>query len=104
MRSEATVSKAQKVNDSLPPLAEIQSPTQPSVLGKSNNLVTFRSFVFASASERETKAQKRYLKTMKTFFLITLSVALGIGSVRSQTLLTETTWGGVGSDVAESVA
>ena len=41
---------------------------------------------------------------MKTFFLITLSVALAIGSVQSQTLLTETTWGGEGSDVAESVA
>ena len=41
---------------------------------------------------------------MKTFFLITLSVVLAIGSVQSQTLLTETTWGGEGSDVAESVA
>ncbi len=41
---------------------------------------------------------------MKAFFLIILSIALAIGSVRSQTLLTETTWGGVGSDVAEGVA
>ena len=41
---------------------------------------------------------------MKTFFLIILSIALAIGSVQSQTLLTETTWGGAGSDVAEGVA
>jgi hypothetical protein len=48
--------------------------------------------------------QKRYLKTMKAFFLIIFAVALSIGSVQGQTLLTETTWGGVGSDVAEGVA
>ena len=41
---------------------------------------------------------------MKAFSLISLSIALAIGSLQSQTLLTETTWSGVGSDVAESVA
>ena len=41
---------------------------------------------------------------MKAFFLIIFSIALAIGSVQSQTLLTETTWGGVGSDVADGVA
>ena len=41
---------------------------------------------------------------MKASFLIILSIVLTIGSVQSQTLLTETTWGGVGSDVAEAVA
>src|SRR4030095_12073072 len=41
---------------------------------------------------------------MKTFFFAIFSIALGIGSVQSQTLLTETTWGGVGSDVAGSGA
>jgi hypothetical protein len=41
---------------------------------------------------------------MKAFFLIILSVALAIGTVQSQTLLTETTWGGAQSDVAEAVA
>ena len=41
---------------------------------------------------------------MKAFFLIILSIALAIGSVQSQTLLTETTWGGALSDVAEGVA
>jgi hypothetical protein len=41
---------------------------------------------------------------MKSFFLIILSIALAIASVQSQTLLTETTWGGPGSDVAEGVA
>ena len=41
---------------------------------------------------------------MKTFFFVIFSIALAIGSVQSQTLLTETTWGGVGSDVAEGVA
>ena len=41
---------------------------------------------------------------MKTFFLIILSTLLAIGSVQSQTLLTETTWGGAGSDVADGVA
>jgi hypothetical protein len=55
-------------------------------------------------SARETKKQKRY-RSMKAFFLIiTLSISLGIGSVQGQTLLTETTWGGAGSDVAEGVA
>ena len=41
---------------------------------------------------------------MKAFFLIILSITLAIGSIQGQTLLTETTWGGVGSDVAEGVA
>jgi len=41
---------------------------------------------------------------MKTFFFVIFSIALAISSVQSQTLLTETTWGGVGSDVAEGVA
>ena len=41
---------------------------------------------------------------MKTFFFVIFSIALAIGSVQSQTLLTETTWGGAGSDVAEGVA
>ena len=41
---------------------------------------------------------------MKTFFFAIFSIALGIGSIQSQTLLTETTWGGAGSDVAEGVA
>jgi uncharacterized delta-60 repeat protein len=41
---------------------------------------------------------------MKTCLLIIFSIALAIGSVQSQTLLTETTWGGVGSDVADGVA
>ena len=41
---------------------------------------------------------------MKTFFLIIFSIALAIGSLQSQTLLTETTWGGEGSDVADGVA
>jgi hypothetical protein len=41
---------------------------------------------------------------MKAFFFVIFSIALGIGSVQSQTLLTETTWGGAGSDVAEGVA
>ena len=41
---------------------------------------------------------------MKAFFLIIFSVALAIGTVQSQTLLTEPTWGGAGSDVAEGVA
>ena len=41
---------------------------------------------------------------MKAFFLIILFIDLAIGSVQSQTLLTETTWGGAGSDVAEGVA
>jgi uncharacterized delta-60 repeat protein len=55
-------------------------------------------------SARETKTPKRYLKTMKAFFLIILSIGLAIGSVQGQTLLTETTWGGAGSDVADGVA
>ena len=41
---------------------------------------------------------------MKAFFLIILSISLAVGSVKGQTLLTETTWGGAGSDVAEGVA
>src|SRR4030095_8735409 len=45
---------------------------------------------------------KRNLTTLTT--LIILAIALSIGSVHSQTLLTETTWGGVGSDVSDGVA
>jgi uncharacterized delta-60 repeat protein len=42
---------------------------------------------------------------MKVFFFIILAVgALSIGSIQGQMLLTETTWGGVGSDVADGVA
>jgi len=41
---------------------------------------------------------------MKHFILIIFVIALAIGGVQAQTLLTETTWGGVGSDVAEGVA
>jgi len=41
---------------------------------------------------------------MKAFVLIIFAVALSIGSAQAQTLLTETTWGGAGSDVAEGVA
>jgi len=41
---------------------------------------------------------------MKAFFLIIFAVALSIGGAQGQTLLTETTWGGVGSDVADGVA
>src|SRR5262245_65000800 len=41
---------------------------------------------------------------MRAFLFIILSVVLAIGSVHGQALLTETTWGGVGSDVAEGVA
>jgi uncharacterized delta-60 repeat protein len=41
---------------------------------------------------------------MKVLFLMILSVVLAIGSVQGQTLLTETTWGGTGSDVADGVA
>src|SRR5262245_43104038 len=36
--------------------------------------------------------------------LIIFSIALASASVHGQTLLTETTWGGVGSDVAEGIA
>jgi hypothetical protein len=41
---------------------------------------------------------------MKAFLFIIFAVALSIGSVQGQTLLTETTWGGAGSDVAEGIA
>src|SRR5262245_11246423 len=41
---------------------------------------------------------------MRAFFLIIVAVVLAIGGVQSQTLLTETTWGGAGSDGAEGVA
>jgi uncharacterized delta-60 repeat protein len=48
--------------------------------------------------------QQQTMKTHLTTILIILAVYLCIGSVQSQTLLTETTWGGAGSDVAEGVA
>lgn len=38
------------------------------------------------------------------FFLIILSGTFAIGSVQGQTQLTETTWGGIGNDVADGVA
>jgi uncharacterized delta-60 repeat protein len=41
---------------------------------------------------------------MKAFYLIVCAVALSIGTIQAQMLLTETTWGGTGSDVAEGVA
>src|SRR4030095_9976103 len=41
---------------------------------------------------------------MKAYFLIILSIALAIGGVQSQTLLTETTWGCAGVDVADGIA
>jgi uncharacterized delta-60 repeat protein len=44
------------------------------------------------------------MKTHLTTILIILAVSLCIGSVQGQTVLTETTWGGAGSDVAEGVA
>jgi len=55
-------------------------------------------------SARKTKTYKQYCKTMKAFFCVIFSIAVGFGSVQSQTLLTETTWGGAGSDVAEGIA
>ena len=55
-------------------------------------------------SARETKDTKQYLKIMKTFFFVIFSIDLAICSVQSQTLLTETTWGGAGSDAAEGVS
>jgi len=44
------------------------------------------------------------MKTHLTTILIIFAVSLCIDSLQSQTLLTETTWGGAGSDVAEGVA
>jgi uncharacterized delta-60 repeat protein len=46
------------------------------------------------------------MKTHLTTLLIIIisAVAVSVGSVQGQTLLTETTWGGTGSDVAEGVA
>ena len=44
------------------------------------------------------------MKTHLTTLLIISAVAVSVGSVQGQTLLTETTWGGTGSDVAEGVA
>jgi uncharacterized delta-60 repeat protein len=41
---------------------------------------------------------------MKAFFLIISAIALSFGGVQGQTLLTQTTWGGEGSDVADGVA
>jgi uncharacterized delta-60 repeat protein len=41
---------------------------------------------------------------MKPFFLIISAIAFCIGSLQGQTLLTQTTWGGEGSDVADGVA
>ena len=58
----------------------------------------------SGVSAKKQKRKKRYLKVMRAFFLIILSVAVAMCSVQGQTLLTETTWGGAGSDVAEGVA
>src|SRR5262245_66421740 len=44
------------------------------------------------------------MKAHLTTILIIFVVALSIGNLQGQTLLTETTWGGTGSDVAEGVA
>jgi uncharacterized delta-60 repeat protein len=44
------------------------------------------------------------MKIHLTTLLIISAVAISIGNLQGQTLLTETTWGGAGSDVAESVA
>src|SRR5215831_7033741 len=44
------------------------------------------------------------MKAHLTTILIIFVVAVSVGSVQGQTLLTETTWGGAGSDVAEGVA
>jgi uncharacterized delta-60 repeat protein len=52
----------------------------------------------------DSQPQHRPLNTLKAFFLIIFALALSIGSIQSQALLTETTWGGVGSDVADGVA
>src|SRR5919106_460326 len=52
----------------------------------------------------DNQRQHQPLRAMKAFFLIIFAVTVSIGSVQGQTLLTETTWGGVGSDVAEGVA
>src|SRR5215475_4785848 len=75
-----------------------------SLCGKSNNLVTFHSFVFAPDVGERNEKYRNNLRTMKALFLIILSVVLAIGSVQAQTLLTQTTWGGTGSDVADGVA
>jgi uncharacterized delta-60 repeat protein len=52
----------------------------------------------------DNQPQHQLLSATKVFFLVVFAVILSIGSVQGQTLLTETTWGGVGSDVAEGVA
>src|SRR4029453_11627051 len=48
--------------------------------------------------------QQQTMKTHLTTMLIISAVSLFIGDLRGQTLLTETTWGGTSSDVAEGVA
>ena len=42
--------------------------------------------------------------TARAFLWIGSAVVLAISTVQAQTLLTETTWGGAGSDVADGVA
>jgi uncharacterized delta-60 repeat protein len=49
-----------------------------------------------------TTNMKTHLTTL--LIIIISAVAVSVGSVQGQTLLTETTWGGTGSDVAEGVA
>src|SRR5215471_15486487 len=64
---------------------------------------TIATFYRSLCGERNEK-YKNNLRTMKALFLIILSVVLAIGSVQGQTLLTQTTWGGSGSDVADGIA
>jgi uncharacterized delta-60 repeat protein len=52
----------------------------------------------------DNQPQHQPLSAAKAFFLVIFAVVFSIGSAQGQTLLTETTWGGVGSDVAEGVA
>jgi uncharacterized delta-60 repeat protein len=52
----------------------------------------------------DEQPQHQPFSAMKAFFLILCAVGLLMGSVQGQTLLTETTWGGPSSDVAEAVA
>jgi uncharacterized delta-60 repeat protein len=52
----------------------------------------------------DNQPERQSSTARKVFFSVVFAVALSIGSVQGQTLLTETTWGGVGSDVAEAVA
>ena len=48
--------------------------------------------------------QPQPLSAMKEFFLIIFAVVLSVATAQGQTLLSETTWGGNGSDVSDGVA